>query len=97
MLDSDSLAGDFIAKRVVSQSKLERHVVTNKSRTLCSGLDSKCNDISITLALYVPYYNELLQKIPCFKINSIILESTPIIGAGAVQTSKRVYKVVIDL
>ena len=47
--DSGSLAGDFIAKRVVSQLKLEHHVVSNKSRTVCSGLDSKCYDIVILL------------------------------------------------
>ena len=52
-LDSGSLAGDFIAKRVVSQLKLEHHVVSNKSRTICNGLDSKCYDISNTLALCV--------------------------------------------
>ena len=40
LLDSGS-----IAKRVVSQLKLEHHVVSNKSRTVCSGLDSKCYDI----------------------------------------------------
>ena len=34
LLDSGSLAGDFIAKRVVSQLKLEHHVVSNKSRTV---------------------------------------------------------------
>ena len=78
MLDSGSLAGDFIAKRVVSQLKLEHHVVTNKSRTVCSGLDSKSYDISNTLASYAFYYNELLQKVACFKINAIILESSPI-------------------
>ena len=57
-----SLAGDFIAKRVVSQLKLEHHVVSNQSRTVCSGLDSKCYDISNTLALHVFYFNELLKK-----------------------------------
>ena len=36
LLDSGSLVGDFIAKRVVSQLKLEHHIVTNKSRTVCS-------------------------------------------------------------
>ena len=40
------LAGDFIAKKVVSKLKLEHHVITNKSRTACSGLDSKCYDIN---------------------------------------------------
>ena len=48
LLDSGSLAGDFITKRVVSQLKLNHHVVSNKSRTVCSGLDSKCDDISNT-------------------------------------------------
>ena len=78
LLDSGSLAGDFIAKRVVSQLKLEHHVVSNKSRTVCSGLDSKCYDISNSLALYVFYFNELLKKVAYFKINAIILESSPI-------------------
>ena len=59
LLDSGSLAGDFIAKRIVSKLKLEHHIVTNKSRTVCSGLDSKCYDISNTLALFVFYFNEL--------------------------------------
>ena len=72
LLDSGSLAGDFIAKRVVSQLRLEHHVVSNKSRTVCSGLDSKCYDISNTLALYVFYLNELLKNVAYFKINAII-------------------------
>ena len=75
MLDSGSLAGDFIAKRVVSQLKVEHHVVSNKSRTVCSGLDSKCYDISNILALYVFYFNELLKNVAYFKINANILES----------------------
>ena len=78
MLDSDSLAGDFIAKRVVTKLKLEHHVVSNKSRTVCSGLDSKCYDISNTLALHAFYFNELLKNVAFFKINGIILESSPI-------------------
>ena len=76
MLDSGSLAGDFIAKRVVSQLKLEHHVVSNKSRTVCSDLDSKCFDISNTLALYVFYFYERLKNVAYFKINAIILESS---------------------
>ena len=78
MLDSGSLAGDFIANSVVTQLKLDHHIVTNKSRTVCSGLDSMCYDISNTLALYVFYFNVLLQNVAYFKINAIILESSPI-------------------
>ena len=59
MQDSGSLAGDFIAKWVVNQLRLEHHVLSNKSRTVCSGLDSKCYDISNTLALYVFYFIEV--------------------------------------
>ena len=72
---SGSLAEDFIAKRVVSQQKLEHHVVSNKSRTVCCGLDSKFYDISNILALYVFYFNELLKNVAYFKINAIILKS----------------------
>ena len=78
LLDSGLLAGDFIAKRVLSKLKLEHHVVTKKSRAVCSGLDSKCYDISNTLALYVFYFNEILKNVACFKINAIILESSPV-------------------
>ena len=72
MLDSGSLAGDFIAKRVVSQrvGRLEHHVVSNKFRTVCCDLDSKCYDISSTPALYVFYFNELLKNVAYFKINA---------------------------
>ena len=72
LLDSGSLAGDFIVKRVVSQLRLEHHVVSNKARTACSGLDSKCYDMSNSLALYVFYFNELLKNVAYFKINAII-------------------------
>ena len=75
LLNSGSLAGEFIAKRVVSQLKLEPYIVTNKSKTVCSDLGRKCYDISNTLALYVFYFNELLQNVACFEINAIILES----------------------
>ena len=78
LLDSGSLAGDFIAKRVVSQLKLEHHVVCNKSRTVCSGLDSKCYDISNTLALHIFYFNELLKYVAYFRINAIISMSSSI-------------------
>ena len=71
MLDTGSLAGDFIAKKL----KLEHHIVTNKSRTVCSGLDSKCYDISNSLALYVFYFNELLKNVAYFKINEILLST----------------------
>ena len=37
LLDSGSLAADFIAKRVFSQLELDHHVVANKSGTACSG------------------------------------------------------------
>ena len=72
LLDSGSLAGDLIAKSVVSQLNLEHRVIFNKSRTVCSGLDSKCYAISNTLTLYVFYFNELLKNVAYFKINAII-------------------------
>ena len=78
LLDTGSLAGDFIAKRCVLNLKLESLIVTSKKRIVCSGLDNKCYDISNSIALHVFYFSEKLNKIVHIDINAIILESSPI-------------------
>jgi hypothetical protein len=78
LLDTGSIAGDFIAARVISIYNLESHITSTSSRTVCSGLDSKCYDISKSIALNVSFYSELLNKTETFEINATILSSTPI-------------------
>ena len=78
LLDTGSLAGDFIARRCVLNLKLESLIVTSKKRIVCSGLDNKCYDISNSLALHVFYFSEKLNKIAHFDINAIVLDSSPL-------------------
>jgi hypothetical protein len=46
LLDTGSLAGDFVALRVIQNLKLINFIVSTSQRTVCSGLDNKCYDIS---------------------------------------------------
>ena len=78
LLDTGSLAGDFIARRCVLNLKLESLIVTSKKRIVCSGLDNKCYDISNSPALRVFYFSEKLNKIAHFDINAVVLDSLPI-------------------
>ena len=78
LLDTGSLAGDFIARRCVLNLKLESLIVTSKKRIVCSGVDNKCYDIFNSIALHVFYFSEKINKIAHIDINAIILESSPI-------------------
>ena len=78
LLDTGSLAGDFIAQRCVLNLKLESHIITSKRKIVCSGLDNKCYDISNSLALRIFYFCEKLNKIAHIDITAIILDSSPI-------------------
>ena len=96
LLDTGSLAGDFIANRVIKAFKLDRFVKTQKSKYVCSGLDNKCYNISSTITLQVEYYSENLNKLVAIKINPQILDFSPIdlvIGRNSI----RKYSIFSDL
>jgi hypothetical protein len=78
LLDTGSLAGDFVALRVIQNLKLTKCIGSTSQRTVCSGLDNKCNDISKHIPLYLSYFSEALNKNDVFLINAIILESSPV-------------------
>ena len=78
LLDTGSLAGDFVALRVIQNLKLTKFIVSTSQRTVCSGLDNKCYDISKHIPLYVSYFSEALNKNDVFLINAIVLESSPV-------------------
>jgi hypothetical protein len=69
LLDTGSLAGDFVAYRCILNLKLDSFIVTSKKRIVCSGLDNKCYDISksIVFELFVfvkLYIKQCLLKLP---------------------------------
>jgi transposase InsO family protein len=78
LLDTGSLAGDFIANRVVQALKLQHFVNKQKSKYVCSGLDNKCYNICSTIALQVEYFSEKLNKLVSIKINPQVLDFSPI-------------------
>ena len=78
LLDTGSLAGDFIANRVIKALNLDNFVKEQKSKYVCSGLDNKCCNICSTIALQVEYYSEKLNKLVSIKINPQVLDFSPI-------------------
>lgn len=91
LLDTGSLAGDFIAYRCVLNLKLESFITTSKKRIVCSGLDNQCYDISSSIALRIFYFCETLSKIVSIEINAIVLQSSPvdlILGRNTIKLHK---------
>ena len=78
LVDTGSLAGDFVALRVIQNLKLTNYIVSTSHRTVCSGLDNKCYDISRHIPLYVSYFSEALNKTDVFLIDAIVLDSSPV-------------------
>ena len=78
LLDTGSLAGDFIAERIIKKFNLAPFIVSTKKKTVCSGLDNKCYDISNSIPLRIFYFNEILNKQATFDTNAIVLKSTPV-------------------
>ena len=89
LVDTGSLAGDFVALRVIQILKLTKYIVNTSQRTVCSGLDNKCYDISRHIPLYVSYFSETLNKIDIFQINAIVLDSSPVDLLIGKQTIRR--------
>ena len=57
LIDTGSLAGNFVAMRVIKNFHLE-----DKTLTVCSALDGKCYNISKSINLKMTYFSERLNK-----------------------------------
>jgi hypothetical protein len=78
LLDTGSLAGNFIAYRCLLNLKLDSFIVISKKRIVCSGLDNKCYDISKSIDLRIFYFSETLNETVFIETTAIILESSPV-------------------
>ena len=76
LLDTGSLAGDFVSRRVVDRHNL-KPVISDTIYTVCSGLDNKCYEVNTMLLLRVSFFNELENKNDTFDSKAIILRETP--------------------
>ena len=73
LLDTGSLAGDFIAEDVVFRYNL-KPLLSDTSYTVCSGLDNRCLDSNTILLLRVKVFDESSNKYDTFDIKVHILK-----------------------
>ena len=87
LLDTGSLAGDFVSRRVVDKFNLQP-VISETSYTICSGLDNQCYEVNTIVLLGVSFFNEMKIKYDTFETEAIILKETPsdfIIGRDTIK------------
>ena len=88
LLDTGSLAGDFLSQLLVDKYNLNCIPVVNHS-LVRSGLNNNCVDLSKTVSLTVSYINQLSNEINSFDINAFILKETPIDLIVGLSTIKK--------
>ena len=77
LLDTGSLAGDFVSERLVEEYSLVP-IVTANHRTVCSGFNNECVKINTILLLRDTFFNEIVNRNTSFDIEATILKNTPI-------------------
>ena len=78
LLDTGFLAGDFVARRIVERYNIQPILQSTSKRSVCSGLDNTCYDMSKSVIISVHFFNERVNDMNNFKIKAIILDSSPL-------------------
>jgi hypothetical protein len=78
LLNTGSLAGDFIASRTVKELQLDPFILTDRSKLVCSGLENSSYDESSYIALLVSYFSKTLNKYVAIELKATISNSSPI-------------------
>ena len=95
LLDTGSLAGDFISEKTVKKFDFIP-TQTNSKLKVCSGLDNTCYNVNTKIDLRVTFHNELLNNNDTFDISAVILKETPvdiIIGRDTIKKYKLFEKI----
>ena len=88
LLDTDYLAGDFVARRIVERNNIQPILQSTAKISVCSGLDNTCYDMSKSVMISVNFFNERVNNMNTFDIKAIILDSSPldlIIGRSTIK------------
>ena len=72
LIDTGSLAGNFVAMRVIKNFHSEEFTIFDKTLTVCSALDGKCYNISKSINLKMTYFSERLSKNTFLNFKAII-------------------------
>ena len=75
LLDTGSLAGDFISEKIVNKFQYTP-IQTDLKYTVGSGLDNSCYSVNTKLELRVTFYSEILNKNDTYDIDAITLKNT---------------------
>ena len=73
LIDTGSLAGNFVAMHIIKNFHLEEFIIFDKTLTVCSALDRKCYNISKSINLKMTNFSECLNKYNFFNFKAIIL------------------------
>ena len=88
LLDTDCLAGDFVAKRIVERYNIQPILQSTSKLSVCSGLDNTYYDTSKSVIVSVILFNERVNNMNNFEIKAINLDSSPldlIIGCSTIK------------
>jgi hypothetical protein len=79
LVDSGSLAGDFISLPIVMSLDLLQYVVSDISdRKVCSGLDNSCTSSLGSISLFLTFKSEVVDKLLSYLFILKVLNKSPI-------------------
>jgi hypothetical protein len=89
LLDTGSLAGNFISQAIITDLMAENYVYrTKRSFSVCSGLDNVCYDSDKMINLLFTYNNERTQKLQSIFLRAFVAQNSPIdliIGRSSIK------------
>lgn len=76
LLDTGSLAGNFVLRQVVNDLNLQADIITKTcTSTVCSGLDNQCYDLTSTILLKLSYFCSIINNYASFEVQAFIVET----------------------
>jgi len=79
LLDTGSLAGNFLSDRVVNELDASHYVYHSKNKfSVCSGLDNTCYESNDLLDLFITYIDERNNNKKSINITAFISKNSPI-------------------
>ena len=97
LIDSGSLAGDFISLSIIKSFDLLKFVVSDISdRKVCSGLDNSCTASLGSISLFVTYKSEVVDELLSCLLTLKILNKSPIdiiIGRRSIKKLDLINKI----
>jgi hypothetical protein len=90
LLDTGSLAGNFVSRQVVNDLNLQADIITETcTSTECSGLDNQCYDLTPTIPLKLSYFCSIINNYASFEIQAFIIDKSPLKSIIGLQSIRK--------